>query len=146
MSTFTKYVLLQVPSWLILAFLLIGLRHWIDLPLWVAVGLFALWVVKDFVLYPFVRSAYESNAPTGSKQLIGAQGVVHEQLDPNGYVQVNGELWRAIAEPSDQPIPSGTPIRVREADGLTLIVSADTDTINGGTFRSPLHGNNNKYE
>lgn len=145
MSTFTKYVLLQVPSWLILALLLIGLRHWIDLPLWVAVGLFALWVVKDFSLYPFVRSAYESCAPTGSHRLVGAQGVAHKRLDPNGYVQVNGELWRAIAEPSDHPILPGTPIKVREADGLTLVVSADTDATNGGTFSSPLHGNNNKY-
>lgn len=128
MSTLTKYTLLQVPSWLVLALLLVGLRHWIDLPLWAAVGLFALWVVKDFLLYPFVRSAYEPAPQSASKELIGAHGIARERLAPHGYVHVHGELWRATAEPQDRPILPGTPVRVREADGLTLIVSADADT------------------
>ncbi|MCS6925457.1 MAG: NfeD family protein [Candidatus Binatia bacterium] len=126
MTTFTRYTLLQVPSWLLLALLLIGLHHWIALSPWVAIGLLALWVVKDFLLYPFVRSAYEPSAQSASKQLIGTQGIARERLAPHGYVQVRGELWRAIAEPPDRPILPGTPIRVRDADGLTLIVSADS--------------------
>jgi membrane protein implicated in regulation of membrane protease activity len=127
MSTLTKYLLLQAPSWLLMALLAIGLRHWIALPLWVAIGLVALWVVKDLVLYPFVRTAYEPNVATGSKRLVGARGVAQEHLAPHGYVQVHGERWRAMAEPRDVPIAPGTPVRVRAADGLTLTVTADTD-------------------
>jgi membrane protein implicated in regulation of membrane protease activity len=127
MTTLTKYTLLQIPGWLIMALLLIGLRHWIALPLWAAVVLFALWVAKDFVLYPFVRTAYESNAKTGSKQLVGAKGIARERLAPEGYVHVHGELWQAKAEPSNRPIAPGTPVRVRAACGMTLIVGTDGD-------------------
>ncbi|MGH7966444.1 MAG: NfeD family protein [Candidatus Binatia bacterium] len=125
MSTLTKYILLQVPGWVLMAFLAIGLRHWIALPLWAAVGLFALWVVKDFLLYPLVRTAYASDVKTGSKQLIGARGTAQEPLNPQGYVHVHGELWRAQAEPSDRPIAAGSPVRVQAAHGLTLVVTAD---------------------
>jgi membrane protein implicated in regulation of membrane protease activity len=117
-----------------MALLLSGLCHWLDLPLWAAIGLFALWMVKDFLLYPLVRSAYEPAARSASKQLIGAQGIARECLAPHGYVRIHGELWRATAEPPDRPILPGTPIRVREAEGLTLIVSADVDTIPSPLF------------
>jgi membrane protein implicated in regulation of membrane protease activity len=127
MSTLTKYLLLQAPGWLLMAVLAMGLRHGIALPLWAAVGLVALWVVKDFVLYPFVRTAYEPNVKTGSQQLVGARGVAQKGLAPHGYVQVYGELWRAMAEPREVPIAPGTPIRVRAAHGLTLTVTADID-------------------
>ena len=126
MTTFMKYLLLQIPGWVLMALLLIGLLDWMTLPLWAVGVLFVVWVVKDFVLYPFVRTAYESNVKTGSEQLIGAQGIAHERLAPHGYIQVHGELWQATAEPKDNPIASGTPVRVRAAQGLTLIVTADT--------------------
>lgn len=127
MTTFMKYTLLQIPSWVIMALLLIGLLNWITLPLWAAGTLFVVWVVKDFLLYPFVRTAYDSNVKTGSEQLIGAKGVAHEQLAPHGYVHVHGELWQATAEPKNKPIAPGTPVRVRAAQGLTLVVTADTN-------------------
>jgi membrane protein implicated in regulation of membrane protease activity len=126
MTTFMKYILLQIPGWVLMALFLIGLLNWIALPLWAAGVLFVVWVVKDFILYPFVRTAYESNIKTGSEQLIGAQGIAHERLAPHGYIQVHGELWQAMAEPKDKPIASGTLVCVRAAQGLTLIVTADT--------------------
>lgn len=127
MTTFMKYMLLQIPGWVIMTLLLIGLLNWIALPLWVAGALFVAWVVKDFLLYPFVRTAYESNVRTGSAQLIGTKGVAHERLAPRGYIHVNGELWQATAEPQNKPIASGTPVCVRAAQGLTLVVTADTE-------------------
>jgi membrane protein implicated in regulation of membrane protease activity len=140
MSTLTKYLLLQVPGWLFIALLAIGLRRWIALPLWVAIGLVVLWVVKDFVLYPFVRTAYEPNVRTGSTQLIGARGVAQQRLAPHGYVYVHGERWRATAEPSDVPIAPGTPVRVRAAHGLTLSVTTDLDDVSeAAPNRNLLH-------
>ncbi|HEV8712504.1 MAG TPA: NfeD family protein [Candidatus Binatia bacterium] len=125
MTTWTKYLLLQTPGWLVMAVLLLGLWHWLGLSPWVAIGLFVVWVVKDFLLYPFVRSSYETTAKTGSQQLVGALGVARERLAPNGYVHVHGELWQATAEPSHTPIAAGSTIRVQAAHGLTLIVTAE---------------------
>lgn len=126
MTTFMKYTLLQIPGWVMMALLLIGLLNWMTLPFWAAGALFVAWMAKDFILYPFVRTSYESNVKTGSEQLIGAKGIAHERLAPRGYVHVHGELWQATAEPKNKPIASGAPVCVRAAEGLTLVVTADT--------------------
>jgi membrane-bound serine protease (ClpP class) len=53
--------------------------------------------------------------------LIGARGEAKTYILKEGSVQVEGELWSAR---SDQPIHSGTLVRVLERDGFTLKVEA----------------------
>jgi len=125
MTTFARYLLLQIPGWVLTGLILLGLHHWLGLPLWLISGLFVGLVVKDFIWYPSMRTAYESNVRTGAEQLIGAQGVVQTELNPQGYVHVRGELWRAEVEHDATPIARGNPVRVQAARGLTLIVTAD---------------------
>ena len=49
--------------------------------------------------------------------VVGAQGVVRR----DGYVFVNGELWRARAE-NGQTLRTGDPVEVEGVDGLELVV------------------------
>lgn len=128
MKTFTRYFLLQIPGWLIFSCLMVWAVASIDLPLWTGVGLLCFWVVKDFVLYPFVRSAYEP-AKTGTERLIGVQGKVEQVLDPRGYVRIHGELWRAEAEGAEQLLESGRAVTVRSVRGLMLIVSSEENAL-----------------
>jgi membrane-bound serine protease (ClpP class) len=58
---------------------------------------------------------------TGTAGMIGQTGVVRTPLDPEGQVQVDGELWRAVAQ--DGPLPPGERVRILGIDGLTLRVS-----------------------
>jgi membrane-bound serine protease (ClpP class) len=59
---------------------------------------------------------------TGDSELIGQVGVVRQALDPEGFVFVHGELWRART--SGEPLPPGEEVRVEGLDdGLTLTVS-----------------------
>jgi membrane-bound ClpP family serine protease len=125
MHTFTRYLLFQIPGWVIAALVLMGLREWTGLSFWGAIAIFVLWVIIDFALYPFLRNSYERNVETGSERLIGERGVAKEWLRPEGYVQVHGHLWRAVAEPKNQPISPESPVRVVSADGLTLTVKQD---------------------
>ncbi|MCH6545590.1 MAG: NfeD family protein [Deltaproteobacteria bacterium] len=125
MKTWTRYLLFQVPGWILAAVILLGLRYWIGLPLWIAIGAFSLWVIKDLGFYPLLRKAYESSPKTGADQRVGLRGVAREQLDPCGYVHVRGELWRAETESSDRPISAGSPVRVVRANGMTLIVTSE---------------------
>lgn len=124
LAPWKKYALFQVPGWVAAAIVLLGLVEWFSLPPWAASGLFVLWVIKDIVLYPIVRTAYESDVKTGVEQLVGEKGVAQEGLDPHGMVRVRGELWRAEAEPREQHIEPNSKIKVTAARGLTLIVSA----------------------
>jgi membrane-bound serine protease (ClpP class) len=59
---------------------------------------------------------------TGDSELIGQVGIVRQALDPEGFVFVHGELWRART--NGEPVPPGEEVRVEGLDdGLTLTVS-----------------------
>ena len=118
-----RYILFQIPGW-ILMILLLGTAHrWLGLSLPAAAGLFLLFVAKDFVIYPYVRKAYEIDNRTGAELLIGMTGVTQHVLDPEGYVMVKGELWRAVAATPEQPIPQNTTVVIQAVSELTLVVA-----------------------
>ncbi len=56
----------------------------------------------------------------GVEALLGAVAEVVEPCNPDGWVRVGGELWRARCEAGAE---AGARVRVRAVDGLTLVVS-----------------------
>ncbi len=74
----------------------------------------------------------------GSEGMVGEVGVVRKPLDPRGKVFVRGELWDALADPSERggaELTPGSRVRVEAVDGLTLRVvplaeapAADTES------------------
>lgn len=122
MTTFQRYMLFQLPGMLIEIAVLAALIEWWDLPLWAAIGIFALLVLKDLALYPFLRVGYETKEKSGIERLIGERGVVKQRLEPEGYVFVHGELWKARPVHAGQPVELGTRVRVAAAEGMLLLV------------------------
>ena len=119
---FRKYFLLELPGWVLAGSLLTALVMWGSISRPVALGLFAVWVAKDFALYPLLRTAYEDSSRDGTHTLIGALGTAKDRLDPQGYVRVGSELWHARVERDAPPIEAGEKVRVREVEQLTLWV------------------------
>lgn len=126
MSTRARYWLLQIPGWVLLILVLEFAHEWFDLPVWVGGLIVVLWVVKDAILYPILKPGYETGTRTGLERLIGLIGIAKQDVDPEGYVLVNGELWSAIADPLDKPILKGADVRVSAVDGMRLTVSEVT--------------------
>lgn len=121
-SPFLKYVLLEAPGWAVAAGVL-GFFAWHgDLSRPLAALLFALWVAKDFALYPILRVAYEDGPRDGTHGLVGALGTAKDRLDPEGYVRVGSELWRAVTVRGCDAIEAGAAVRVVEVRDLTLRV------------------------
>jgi membrane protein implicated in regulation of membrane protease activity len=118
-------LLFQIPQWFFLALFLWFLADRNAVSLWVSQGFFILWIVKDLVIFPWVRRAYTNDAKTGTEQLIGAKAVAQERLNPEGFVKINGELWKARLDPVDQSVSPKSIVKVRAANGLTLIVEAE---------------------
>ena len=56
---------------------------------------------------------------TGAEAMLGATAEVVERCDPEGWVKLDGELWRARADGSVEP---GERVEVLAVDGLTLVV------------------------
>ena len=124
MTTLTRYYLFQIPGWVFAAGILALLWSWFGMPAWVAIGLFALLVVKDIVFYPLLRIAYEVG-PLGAALLVGQGGVARDRLDPFGYVHVRGELWHARIEDGSEPIQSGASVKVVAGERMTLTVISE---------------------
>jgi len=118
------YALLQVPGTLIAGLLLWLAFHWGWLSLPWAVGLLLMWVGKDILLYPLVRNVFDPLRAPGPP-LVGACGVVEAALTPHGLIRLEGELWQAEPFQPGEAIGAGTPVRVRSARGLVLLVEAE---------------------
>jgi membrane protein implicated in regulation of membrane protease activity len=90
-----------------------------------AVGLNIYWQLALFAIFSllsvlFVRPVAlrylhknEPNKPSNADALLGRTGRVTEAIKPeqNGYVQIDGDMWRAVST-SPIEIPAGTTVRV----------------------------------
>ena len=71
------------------------------------------------ILLRYAIAAKRRKAVTGEAGMVDSFGVAKTDLGPYGKVLVHGELWDARA---GQQIARGTRVRVREVEGLTLVV------------------------
>ncbi len=125
MTTRQRYWLFQLPGLAIVIALLATGVHWFSLPLWACVVAVGLWVAKDGLLYPFVKTAYEGSKPSGPEAMVGSLGTAREKLAPHGIVKIGAELWRAE---SSAPVEAGQAVRVTGTEGMTMLVeSVPTD-------------------
>jgi membrane protein implicated in regulation of membrane protease activity len=122
-----RYTLFQIPVLILVSLGLSAAVRWWGLPVLAAYGLVAAWIVKDVIMYPILRVAYdESDGSGGVHQIQGALGVATQPLVPSGYVRLGSELWKAELASGSGTIPVGSAVRVVDLRGLTLIVEPVT--------------------
>lgn len=122
-----KYALIQVPGIAVVVVAAILARRWLDLSAWIGVVAITIWVLKDIILFPFVWRAYDKPRPGDPYSMIGVRGIAQERLAPSGYALVGRELWRVEMIEPGQPIEKGEAVRVREINGLTLMVERENE-------------------
>lgn len=132
-AVYLRYGLLCAIELVVVVLLLVVTRQWVGLAPWLFWMIVAGWAVKDLVLFPFVWRAYDPDAPgTGRRAgMVGERGMAKERLDPAGYVQVRGELWKAQRQGGGPPIEAGCRVRVQAREGLTLFVEPEDDEERG---------------
>ena len=74
------------------------------------------------IVYLVVR-AHSREPSVGPEALVGQVGEAVDELNPEGMVRVEGELWRARSRSGR--IGRGERVRVVGVDGLTLIVERE---------------------
>jgi membrane-bound serine protease (ClpP class) len=93
-----------------------------EVSIWVVLAIAATLAALVGIAFTKALQARRAPAQTGADELADQIGVVRQTLDPEGFVFVNGELWRARS--SNGPIHAGEVVRVeRVDDGLVLEVS-----------------------
>ncbi len=90
----------------------------LSIPLVVSLGLGSA-LFFAFIVAKGLR-AQRARPVTGVEGLIGSIGAARGDLTPEGFVFVQGERWRAIAE--DGPVSGGAPVQVVGIDGFRLRV------------------------
>lgn len=112
----------QIPGLCLVGAVGYGICHWFDLPDWMWGAAVAGRLLIDIVMFPFVRNAFVVHPSEPRELMIGAVAVAREGLSPRGYVELNGELWRAHLE-NDGSLPAGEHVQIIEVkEGLTLLV------------------------
>ena len=121
------YTLQAVLSWileeiLLAAFVLWLLPHFfnINLPLWgLAILMLALAILSG-VMYRVGRRTFFIRPKVAAENIIGSVGTVTRRLTPEGYVKVQGVLWKAICNGLELGV--GDEVEVVGMEGLKLVV------------------------
>jgi membrane protein implicated in regulation of membrane protease activity len=110
-------VLLSIVLWL--------LPLWrINIPMWGVVLIVAAFLTYEIITFRLGKRGMERRPAIWSEAIVGRCGKATTPLAPDGYVQVNGELWHAFS--GDTNINEGDDIVVVELDRLTLRVALPT--------------------
>ena len=95
---------------------------------WVIGVMAALSGAVLILLLGFTLRSYRRPAVSGAARLAGAEARVLDWSGGGGHVWASGERWQARAE---HELAEGDPVRVRQVDGLTLVVDPASDDSNG---------------
>ena len=122
-----KYFMLQLPGVVTFALVLLLVRHWMEFPdylIWVLLG---IWLGKDIFLFPILWRFYDPSQHPDRFRMIDRKGVAVTNLNPDGYVLVQGERWQAGIAEGEAAIREGAAVRVVGIDGLKLTVRPCVD-------------------
>jgi membrane protein implicated in regulation of membrane protease activity len=122
LTVFWRYWLLQIPGWGVLIVALAAAHRYLGLPVFWGIVLFVVWFLKDWAVYPILKKHYHFRVEDPKESLVGKRARALQPLQPEGYVHVRGELWRAEVVKGASPVESGDEVEVEAVDGLTLRV------------------------
>ncbi|MBN2365510.1 MAG: hypothetical protein JXL67_05055 [Calditrichaeota bacterium] len=120
-----RYVLLQLPGIAVFSGIVVASYHLDFLPPWLAWTVWAIWILKDIFFYSLVWEAYDPEKHEDKRPMEGRTGVTSEKLNPEGYVVVGGESWKAEAESGYVPIEKGQKVVITKLDGMKLFVKPE---------------------
>jgi membrane-bound ClpP family serine protease len=96
----------------------------INIPMWGVILVIIAFLAYEIVTFRLGKRALERKSVIWSEAMVGRCGKATTDLNPNGYVQVDGELWQAYSD--DTSINKGDDIIVVEMNKLTLRVASST--------------------
>ena len=128
-----EYVLFNIATGLLKGAVLAVIILWllplwgISIPIWGLILLMVVFVIYEVITFRLGRRALERKPTASVKAIVGCCGKATTPLTPYGYVQVQGELWRAVS--NDMNINDGDDIVVVEVNRLTLHVAPLSGTM-----------------
>ncbi len=121
------YTVQAILGWMLEEAILVAVVLWllpllsINLPLWVLGILMVALAVYSYTMYRVGVPTFLLKPKVAAETIIGNDGKVTKRLDPEGYVKVQGVLWKATCGESELEV--GDDVVVVDIKGLRLIVS-----------------------
>ena len=94
----------------------------INIPVWGIVSILTAYAVFAYIMYRISHPTVLYKPVTSPEAIVGKDGVVEVDLNPEGYVRVEGELWKAVCPCGD--LYKGDIVAVTGMEGLKLTVIA----------------------
>ncbi|MBM4446022.1 MAG: hypothetical protein FJ023_01550 [Chloroflexi bacterium] len=128
------YKVQAVLGWMLEEAMLVAVVLWvlphlfnINIPLRGLAILMAALAVHSYIMYRIGRPTFLMRPKVSAETIIGNEGKVTKRLAPDGYVKVQGVLWKATCAESELEV--GDEIVVVNIEGLRLIVSPKRRTL-----------------
>ena len=124
------YIIFNIATGLLKGAVLLSIVFWllpiwgINIPIWGLALIIIAFLAYEIVTFKLGRRALERKPVIWSQAIVGRFGKATTDLKPDGYVRVDGELWRAYSD--DTSINEGDDIVVVEMNKLTLRVASST--------------------
>ena len=120
-TVYIRYFLFQLPGTVILISIMLLLQYYIGFDWFIFWIILIAWVMKDIIMFPFIWRSYDAGNNSSTLDMKGKVADVTRKLDPEGYVRIGGELWRARLM-EDSVAEAGNKVKIEERDGLLLRV------------------------
>ena len=120
------YTVQAIVGWMIEEAILVAAVLWvlpifnINIPLWGLAILMAALAVHSCIMYRIGKPTFLIRPRVAAETIIGNEGKVTRRLAPEGYVKVQGVLWKATCDEAELEI--GDEIVVVGIERLKLIV------------------------
>jgi membrane protein implicated in regulation of membrane protease activity len=127
------YTVQAILGWMLEEAILVAAVLWllpqfnVNLPLWLLAILMAALAVYSYTMYRVGRSTFLIRPKVAAETVIGNGGKVTKRLAPEGYVKVQGVLWKATCVESELEVDDE--VVVVGIEGLRLIVSPKVGTV-----------------
>jgi membrane-bound serine protease (ClpP class) len=135
------YTVQAILGWMLEESILVAVVLWllprfnVSLPLWVLGILVVALAVYSYVMYRIGRLTFLMRPKVAAEAIIGNEGKVTKRLAPEGYVKVQGVLWKATCSESELEV--GDEVVVAGIEGLRLLVRPKGKAVK--TFESGNH-------
>ena len=107
-------IIMLSPVWAVVLFYFFPLST--ALPLYIVILIAAAYC--NIVMFWSMRA----KPKTGIEAMIGKAALVIEDINPEGKIEITGEMWAATA--GGKRITAGKPVKILKANGLVLVVEA----------------------
>lgn len=130
-----------ILGWMLEEAILVAVVLWllpqfnVNIPLWVLAVLMVALAIYSYIMYRVGRSTFLIRPKVAAEAVIGNEGKVTKRLAPEGYVKVQGVLWKATCSESELEV--GDEVVVVGIEGLRLLIRPKGKAVK--TFESGNH-------